>query len=340
MRILALAAILAVLPMSSWAQSAFPVRIESENATLAGTLVLPEGRPLAAAILIQGAGPHGRDQVISGAPMFRELADGLAAKRIATLRIDNAGVGESTGDRVQHFLERGPHIIAALDALGHRPELADVPLGLIGHSEGSLVATTVWADRRDAVDFLVLLGAPGRPGREVWVEQQSNPDRFPQHDEGARTRIRAAFSAVADASITGDSQAVADSADALFEATGLSSDEIAEIRPDFISRMASPEMQVFLGHDPASTFALVAEPILMVWGNRDTLTSPAQNVPVFISQQNENAEVTLMVLPDEDHFFLRGQGLPPGEHRMGAMALSPVITEVIADWIGRLADLR
>ncbi len=338
MRILAIAAALAVLPMSSWAQSAHPVRVESGDAVLAGTLMLPEDEPLAAVVLIQGAGPHGRDQVISGAPMFRELAEGLAARGIASLRIDNAGVGESTGERVQHFLQRGPHIIAAFDALARRPELEGVPLGLIGHSEGTLVATSIWADRRDGVDFRVLLGAPGRPGREVWVEQQSNPDRFPEHDGEGQARIRAAFDAVAQASIIGDRQMVEDAADALFETTGLPAEEAADIRPDFVNRMASPEMQVFLGHDPASTFAAVAEPILMVWGGVDTLTSPAQNLPVFLDEQNDDADLTLVVLPDEDHFFLRGEGLPPGEHRRGAMSLSPVITDLVSRWIAGLED--
>ncbi|HYR28575.1 MAG TPA: hypothetical protein VEU30_08920, partial [Thermoanaerobaculia bacterium] len=70
----------------------------TQSIKLAGTLTLPKGNgPHRAAILITGNGGHTRDQVISGSPMFRMLAEHLAANAIATLRLDDRGVGASTG---------------------------------------------------------------------------------------------------------------------------------------------------------------------------------------------------------------------------------------------------
>lgn len=339
MRLVALllsAAALCAAP-SAWAQIRHEVRIPSGDAVLAGTLTLPEGPARAAVVLIQGAGPHGRDQMISGAPMFGQLADGLAERGVASLRIDNAGVGQSTGTRVAHFRERQPHILAAFDALTQRPELAGRPMGLIGHSEGTLVASALWTERKDEIDFLVLLGAPGRQGREVWVEQQSNPERFPDHGPDDHVRLRDAFDAIAVASIAGDRDAVAAATDRLFEIARLTPEEIAEARPGFVERMASPEMQVWLGHDPGPVFGGLEVPALLVWGDTDTLTTPLQNLPPLLAARSGSAPMTFIVLPREDHFFLRGEGLAPGEHRRGAMSLSPALIDTVADWIERQA---
>ena len=328
-----LPALIALLPVAAHAQTREAVRVPSGDAVLAGELVLPDGPARAAVVLVQGAGPHGRDQTISGAPMFRELADGLAARGVASVRIDNAGVAESTGERVQHFRQREPHITAVLDMLAARPELSGAPLGLVAHSEGTMVAADVWEERDEALDFLVLLGAPGRQGRVVWVDQQSNPERFPEHGPEDHARIRAAFDRVAESSIAGDRAAVEAATDALFRTIGLADEEIAELTPDFVARMASPEMQVFLGHDPAPAFGRVSDPVLAVWGGVDPLTAPALNVPVFLDHRHSASRLTIVVLPDEEHFFLRGEGLAPGKHAFGKMSLSPRLVETIADWL-------
>ncbi len=319
------------------APSDIAVQVPIDDAVLAGTLTLPEGSPRAAVVLIQGAGPHGRDQVISGAPMFKELADDLARRGIASVRVDNSGVGESTGTRVAHFQQRVPQLTSVLDALRGRREVAGVPIGIIAHSEGTLVTAEIWQNRVEAIDFLVFLGAPGRQGRIVWVDQQSNPERFPGKDETVRAQIRATFEQIADASINGDEQALSAATDRLFAVAGLTPAEIAEARPGFISRMASDEMRVWLAHDPAEAFSRVTDPVLTIWGTHDTLTDPALNLPVFLEHRNEASALTSIVLPNEDHFFLRGQGLAPGEHKRGRMRLSPRLGEEISRFIDDVA---
>jgi pimeloyl-ACP methyl ester carboxylesterase len=323
-----------LLPGLALAETREPVRIPAGDVVLAGELVLPAGPPRAAVVLVQGAGPHGRDQVISGAPMFGQLAEQLAARGVASLRIDNAGGGESTGETPRHFRDRIPHITAALDLLAGHPAVSTAPIGLLAHSEGTFVAGEVWSARDAAIDFLVLLGAPGRQGREVWVDQQSNPERFPDRSAEDLARIRDGFDRVALASISGDRAAVETATDSLFAIIGLSPEELAEVRPGFVDRMASPEMQVLLGHDPAPAFGRVTDPVLAVWGGVDPLTAPALNLPPFLAQRHPDSRLTAVVLPDEEHFFLRGEGLEPGEHAFGKMNLSPRLVSTIDHWLG------
>jgi pimeloyl-ACP methyl ester carboxylesterase len=273
--------------------------------------------------------------------MFKEVAKGLARAGVASVRVDNSGVGKSTGAKVAHFRERVPQFGEVLKEMRKRRELVGVPIGLLGHSEGSLVATELWLSHADAIDFMVLVGAPGQPGRKVWVDQQSNPERFPGKDAKTLAEIRSSFEQVADASIAENESALSAAADRLFIITGLTPEQVEEIRPDFIRRMASAEMRVFLAHDPAKAFTLVQVPVLAIWGTHDRLTEPSSNAPIFLKNRNPASALTAIVLPNEDHFFLRGEGLPPGKHEAGKMHLSDrLVSEIVRFIIGLNGSTR
>lgn len=331
-----LAACLAAVPALAL-PAGEPVRFQAgPDTVLAGTLQLPDGAPRAAVVMISGNGGHARDQMISGLPMFAELAADLAEHGIATLRFDSAGVGESTGPRTQHFVERAPHVSAALDALAGRPELAGVPIGLLGHSEGTLVANLVYAERPGDVDFVVLLAAPGVRGDVAWVAQQVGfaPERFPDVPPEGLAEVRAALEAVAAASISGDAEAVAAASLRFARAVGAPQEDSdnGELQP-FIDRMASVEMQRFLSHDPAPAFAAVDAPVLAVWGGADIHTAPGLNLPGLAAARHPDAELTAVVIPAHDHFFMEGDGLAPGQHVRGRMRLSDRLAEVVGPWI-------
>lgn len=309
------------------------VSIPAGDAVLAGTLTLPDGKPKAAIVLVQGNGPHTRDQMISGARNMGLLAEALAEKGIATVRVDNSGVGQSTGERIQHFKQRIPQITAVVDHMAARSELQGIPLGILGHSEGSMIVTEVWAQRDEPIDFVVVMGAVGRDGRTVWVDQQANPARWTEHTPQQQAVIRAAFNSVVDASISGNRDAVEAAVRNLFKEAGSTEEEIAENLQGFTDRMASPEMQVFLAHDPMPVFAKVTDPVLAVWGDIDPLTSPEINVQPYLLNRNAASRLTVQVLPDEEHFFLYGDGLKPGEHKFNQMKLSPRLPETINGWL-------
>lgn len=309
--------------------------------TLAGTLRLPDGEPRAVVLMLTGNGNHTRDQMISGAPMFGEIAEALAARGVASLRLDTAGAGRSTGAPTAHFRQRTPQMAAAVDLLARQPELAGAPLGLLGHSEGAMVAPLVYAARPDEVDFLILLSAPGARGDVVWIEQQAGfaPERFPDIPEGGMPAVRTALQAVTAASISGDRDAVAAATLTFARAIGAPQEDIdnGELEP-FIDRMASAEMQTFLSHDPAPAFSAVAAPVLAVWGGIDIHTAPGVNAGPLIAARHPDSVLTTMVLPAQDHFFMVGEGLAPGEHVRGQMHVSPALFEAIEGWLPTVAD--
>ena len=145
------------------------VRFDNGPITLSGSLVIPEGTgPFPVAVLISGSGQQDRDESIMGHKPFLVLADWLARRGVATLRYDDRGVGESGGN-----LTGATSADFAEDALAAVVFLADderfSAIGLIGHSEGGLIAPMVAAQAD--VAFTVLLAGPGVPGAEVLARQ-------------------------------------------------------------------------------------------------------------------------------------------------------------------------
>ena len=137
-----------------------------ENAHLAGTLTLPAGKgPHPVVLLISGSGAQDRDETLVGHKPFLVIADYLTRRGIAVLRVDDRGVGKSTGDRSGATTESfATDTLAGVNYLVTRPDIDRSRIGLVGHSEGGLIAPMVAVQSRD-VAFIVLLAGPGLPAR-------------------------------------------------------------------------------------------------------------------------------------------------------------------------------
>ncbi|WP_449253624.1 alpha/beta hydrolase [Brevundimonas naejangsanensis] len=168
---LPLAAALLLSPVST------PVELPSSPAPLHGTLLSPEGQTRAAAVIIPGSGPTDREgnspQFGIQAATYRLLAEGLAERGVATVRIDKRGIGESAAAgaseadlRFSAYAEDARAWAAEAAAKTGRP-----CAWLIGHSEGALVALAVVQGGDDKVCGLVLLSGAGRSAGVVLREQ-------------------------------------------------------------------------------------------------------------------------------------------------------------------------
>src|SRR5688572_7879553 len=141
--------------------------------TLSGTLTLPakEGS-YPAVILITGSGPQNRDEEVAGHKPFLVISDYLTKKGIAVLRYDDRGFGESTGDfKSGTSLDFSTDVESAVIYLKTRKEINQQKIGLVGHSDGGMIAPMVAAKSED-VAFIVLLAGPGIHGRKLLVMRQ------------------------------------------------------------------------------------------------------------------------------------------------------------------------
>ncbi len=141
---------------------------KTDAVRLAGTLTLPKGAgPFPAVVLITGSGPQDRDETLFGHRPFWVLADYLTRRGIAVLRVDDRGVGKSTGDFNKATVEDfARDTFAGLEYLKSRKAIDDKRMGLIGHSEGGTVAFLL-ASQSTEVAFVVAMAGPGLKGDEL-----------------------------------------------------------------------------------------------------------------------------------------------------------------------------
>jgi len=310
--------------------------------TLAGTLTLPpSGGPFPAVFLITGSGPQDRDEALLGHKPFLILSDYLTRQGIAVLRCDDRGVGKSTGTfGTATSADFAGDTRAAVAYLKTRKEVRADKVGLIGHSEGGIIAPMVAAESKD-VAFIVMMAGPGVPGDELILEQaaliakgmgRSEKEVQQQQDLNRKLydviesgkdsatvapELRMLLLAAADSTARKDTQ----TAEALIN---------VEIR-----RLASPWFKYFLTYDPRPALRKVRCPVLAVNGEKDLQVPPKQNLPEIEAALREggNKDFTIRELPGLNHLFQSATKGTPDEYGKIEETISPVALKLIGDWI-------
>ncbi|MBR5101851.1 MAG: alpha/beta fold hydrolase, partial [Muribaculaceae bacterium] len=149
------------------------VTFSHDGMTLAGTLTLPaEGGKYPAVVLVTGSGPQDRDETIMGHKPFRLIADYLTRRGIAVLRYDDRGVGgSSTATGSETTIDLAQDALAAVRYLRNRADIDASKVGIIGHSEGGLIAMINAAEHPEEVAFIVSLAGPAIKGKDMMIAQ-------------------------------------------------------------------------------------------------------------------------------------------------------------------------
>jgi len=316
------------------------------NTTLAGTLTLPsnEGK-YPVAILISGSGPQDRNEELVGHKPFLVLSDHLTKKGIAVLRFDDRGVGKSTGDfSTATSADFATDVASAISYLKTRKDIDNTNIGLVGHSEGGVIAPMVASESKD-VAFIVLLAGTGIPGDELLLLQQNligdamgMSEKQLAHSAKISTE---AFKMIANATdveklkvdlkkrMTAAINAVPD--DEL--PMGVTKEE-ASINAQ-ISQLTSPWMIYFMKHNPATVLEKVKCPILAVNGAKDLQVPPKENLePIKAAAiKGGNRNVTTVEFPNLNHLFQECQTGAPGEYGIIEQTFAPLALETVSNWI-------
>lgn len=300
---------------------------------LAGTLTVPPGRgPFAAVVLITGSGPQDRDETLLGHKPFLVLADALTRRGIAVLRYDDRGTAQSTG-LFRTALERdfAADAAAALDWLRRQPRISPGRVGLVGHSEGGLIAPQVAAEREEAA-FVVLLAGPGAPGVEVMKVQRRAALKaagLPQAAIEASAAVGDAVDAAALAAPT--TEAARTEARKVLVASGLP----APVIDAQLGVYASPWYRDFLAYDPRPALRALRVPVLAVNGSVDVQVVASQNLPAIREALAANPRATVLELPGLNHLFQTSATGEVAEYGRLEETMSPKALSVIVDWIAQ-----
>ena len=290
--------------------------------------------------MITGSGPQDRDETILGHKPFLVLADHLARRGVASIRCDDRGVGASTGDfQTATTLDFADDVRAQVAFAAGRSDVASS--GLIGHSEGALIAPLVAVDT-DAVDWLVLLAGPGVPGREVLGRQLVAMAKA----EGATDEVnleeqvrlqQAAFDASLKGDLTSFDAAIRELVEIQLAASGASATE-AEIASTVRQQrgvIQSPWFQAFLELDAREPLREVEQPVLVLNGELDTQVLADQNVPAIEAALKHNDDVEVRVLPGLNHLFQPATTGAFSEYAEIEVTFDPGALEIISGWIRR-----
>lgn len=314
------------------------VTVESvAGVKLAGTLTLPAGKgPYPAAVLITGSGAQDRDETVFGHKPFAVIADRLARDGIAVLRVDDRGFAKSTGS-----FAAATDDDFALDAAANvaflrtRADIDPARIGLIGHSEGGLVAPKV-AVKDPKLAFIVLMAGPGAPLSEVLRAQRAalapamglSPERIRQ-SQVLLDRVDAAM------------RGATDDADARARALAVLKADGGDLVPtpaqaeSLAMQLSSGWMRNLVDYDPAPTLEKVRCPILGLYGSKDGQVLAAQNLPAVRRATRQNPDVTLVELPDLNHLFQTARTGAIGEYGDLEETIAPIALDTMSAWIKR-----
>ena len=319
---------------------------------LAGTLTLPDGEgPFPVVLLISGSGPQDRNEELMGHKPFLVLSDYLTRRGIAVLRVDDRGVAESGGDFASATtLDFVSDVLAGVEYLKTRPEIDPARIGLIGHSEGGLIAPLA-ANASSDVAFIVLMAGPAVNGEEIGYLQlelilraSGAPEEFITEQVEMQQALFKAAKNVEDVE-----QAVEEMKDVLLAPLAdLSEEELAAVGDlesavmAQISQLLSPWYQFFITYDPLPALREVDCPVLAIFGSKDLQVPVDPNLELMEQALREggNKNYTVLELADLNHLFQTAELGLPDEYYLIEETMSPVALEVMGDWLVEVTGLE
>lgn len=310
--------------------------------TLSGTLTLPSSLGhFPVVLLITGSGPIDRDESVFGHKPFLVLADYLTRRGIAVLRFDKRGCGKSTGNYNQATTQDfSDDVLAGIAYLKLRKEVNSNQIGLIGHSEGGIIAPMVAAKSGD-VAFVVLMGGTGVTGEEILFEQCALIRRAVGATEDSINQSRifqkqmfAVVKSEPDLQIAAEQlQEITNNYKAVLPDT--QEKVTLEYLERLPARVNTKWFRYYLTLDPSIALKQVRVPLLVLNGELDLQVSSKQNLPAISNALKEsgNKDFTIIEVPKLNHFFQTCETGSIEEYPKIEETISPLVLSMITDWI-------
>lgn len=315
-----------------------------DSIQLTGTLTLPEGEgPFPAVILISGSGPQNRDEEIFGHRPFWVIADHLTRKGIAVLRYDDRGTAASRGNfNTATTLDFGRDAEHAFRFLKTCPDIDPRRIGLLGHSEGGIIASMI-AAHYEEVGFMVLLAGTGIRGDSLLLLQQETMMRTMGVDQATIARSRGINKGAFDLiNVFGGTDQLKQKLILYLQGVygGMSEKEKQGLSQEvFIGRtlnqIMNPWMEFFVRFSPCPDLTGIKCPVLALNGSKDVQVPAGVNLNAIRTclEKGGNRAVTTREYPGLNHLFQECKTGLPSEYGEISQTISPAVLEDISSWI-------
>lgn len=298
-----------------------------------------------AVLLIAGSGPMDRDSKVFNLKPLADIADYLTRAGYVVLRYDKRGIGESGGEFSKVvYSDLISDATAALDYLKSLPVVEGSSVGVIGHSEGGLVAQVLAS--RGMVDYLVMLATPATSGKETIIFQNKvllEPMLQEGKEEDFDESIRSLFDTVMMESATREADSLA-----LLQFNNQLLTQL--LKPQYREQVARsvtspkaikhnldsythPYYLEFLHFDPAQNLPTIQVPILSVIGEKDQQVDADVNLLLL---QDLVPSAKCVLRPELNHLFMESKTGSPVEYPMLRGHFDEGTLQIIVDWIQSL----
>lgn len=312
---------------------------KQDKVKIAGTLTLPRGTgPFPAVLLITGSGAQDRDEAILGHKPFLVLSDYLTRRGIVVLRVDDRGVGGTTkgapGDTDENY---AMDALAGIEFLKQQKEVKAKLIGLIGHSEGGIIAPMVAARSAD-VAFIVLMAGPGVQGKKLLLMQSDlilRAEMEREVDNSVQVTERM-FKIALDEQDPATARNLMRAEKEKVLADQKKKIEVLQTLLDAqTAMMLTPWFRYILNYDPRPTLMKVQVPVLAINGEND-LQVPAKEDLAGIEEALKaggNKDFKTVLLPNLNHLFQTSETGTPSEYGRIEETIAPIALQTMGDWI-------
>jgi alpha-beta hydrolase superfamily lysophospholipase len=325
------------------------VFFNNDSIKLAGTLSVPNGDgPFPGVVLITGSGPENRDEEVFGFKIFKIIAEHLAQNGIAVLRYDDRGVAKSEGDHSKATsADFADDAIAAFKYLEEQELIDKERCGLLGHSEGGIIATL--ADKKHrGIDFIIFMASTATSGDKIINYQVEAINKASGKTEEEISEIIALQNMIYDA-IRNDSD-LSEVEEAMIELTLKQIDSMSDEEKAFITdplqyakyqtrislyKVKTDWFKYFITYDPATDIENIICPVLILFAGKD------MQVPVSLNK--EPMEAALMkdginnydtyIFPEANHLFQKADTGMYDEYSKLPKEFVDGFLETISQWI-------
>ena len=327
--------------------------------TLTGTITIPRlkgadksaGYP--AVVMVSGSGPQDRNETIGKHKPFEVIAHFLAENGIASLRYDDRGVGESTGNFLIATTEDfAKDAVAVWKHAKTLPNIDPDRLGLLGHSEGGMIGPMA-ASWEPGIAFLILLAPPGITGSDLLssqIDRMSELLGMSEENRISTMGLQQELQRIASGYVADESsmklairsainknwdglKQLALAQDPLSDMDEIKKNLTKSIEQQF-QQLRMPWYRFFLGYDPSTNWMLIRCPTLAIWGSNDVQVLPEINQAKIQKAVARNVELdsTLEILPGLNHLFQTSKTGLPDEYEQINETISPKALNIIRSW--------
>lgn len=342
-------------PMPPYAYNSEDVEYDNADKSIhyGATITYPKGEgPFTAVLLITGSGLQDRDETIFGHKPFAIIADYLTKKGFVVLRVDDRSMGKSTGDVMNATTaDFAKDVETSLRYLKGRKEINKKRIGLMGHSEGGLIAAMV-ASRNPDIDFVVMMAGPGVKGGDLLVEQNKaifKADSVPEPAINAYIQLYEKI--MNDAASNKDTSLLfhtvlndfvqwkAKQPAKILTELNLPTDSNVnnKIANAFAKGFAVPWIKYFINSDPKPYIEKLKCKVLAIDGSKDLQVNPEINLAAINQALKKSKSLVFETkeIPGLNHLFQHCKKCTIAEYGEIEETFAPEALGIIGDWLER-----